>query len=470
MKILLIHPPWAEIYDKYGPAAKVGLAYPSLGLCYIASALEQKGHTVRIIDAEIEGADIPACVREAKRFLPDLIGVTSTTPLFHIAKNLVKSLKSGGLDAAVIMGGPHITVMGEQVLRECPEIDFGVYGEGEETIGEFIEAFGGNKDYGQIKGLIYRRDEGIIRNSPRPFIEDLDKIPFPNRKLLRLDRYLWSVPKKGVVKFTTFFTERGCPFQCIFCSQRTIFGTKVRCRNIENVLNELEDIRFNLGISHIQFCDETLTLNRGRLLQLCEGIRNRKIDITWEGFTRANLVDEEMLREMKRAGFVRVSFGIESGNPDILKKIKKGVTLPELRRAFQIAKKVGLETRGSVMIGHPFETKETVMDSLNFIRNLKGCDQIYLNITTPYPGTELYEMTKNNIGGIKLLTNDFSSYKRYGNAVIEVNDLKREDLISLQKKGFRMFYFTPRRIFYNLKRAGFKAGAMNAWAFLKSIR
>jgi len=172
---------------------------------------------------------------------------------------------------------------------------------------------------------------------------------------------------------------------------------------------------------------------------------------------------------MKKAGFIRISFGIESGCPKVLKHIQKGVNLQDYAKACRIAEKLGIEIRSSVMLGHPYETQKTAMETLHFIKKLKSCKQIYINIAVPYPGTKLYEMAKKGEGGLRLLTDDFSQYKRYGSAVISVNDLQPKDLIRLQRKGFMMFYFTPGRIWYNIRRAGLKAAIRNAWAFLKSV-
>lgn len=468
MKLILIHPPWADVYGNYKAAAKVGVLYPPLGLCYLASSLEKGGHDVKIIDAEVEGMDIPKLLKIVKSYSPDLVGITSTTPIFHQAKKLAEGIKKE-MSIPIVIGGPHTTVMPEQSMAACNAFDYGIYGEGERTISEFTHALEDGETLNNIEGLLFRANGKVVKNKPVKFEPNLDAIPFPNRSLLDIDKYLWSVPKKGIVKFTTIMTSRGCPFNCIFCSQRTMFGTNVRYRTPGNILDEIEHIVNDLKINHIQFIDDTLTLKKDRVYEICKGILERGINVTWEGWTRANSVDEEMLRLMKRAGFIRVAFGIESGNPDILKVVKKGVTLEQVKNAFKIAKKVGLETRGSVMLGHPYETKKTAMDTLNFIKNLKDCDQVHLNITTPYPGTELYRIAQNSEGGMRLLTNDFSEYKRYGDAVIEVNDLTREDLIRYQRKGFLMFYLKPRRIWYNLKRAGLKAGVKNSIAFLKSI-
>ena len=182
---------------------------------------------------------------------------------------------------------------------------------------------------------------------------------------------------------------------------------------------------------------------------MCKLIRDNNLKITFEGFTRANTVTYDLLKSMKKAGLVRLSFGIESGNQDILKKIKKGITLDEIKKGFYLAKKVGIETKGSAIIGLPYESKRTVRETINFCKSIKECDQLYLNICTPYPGTELMDMVLRGEGGTKLLDYDYSNYQRYGNPVLQVNDLGQKQLISFKKYGLRKFYLSPKRIFYN---------------------
>jgi radical SAM superfamily enzyme YgiQ (UPF0313 family) len=264
-------------------------------------------------------------------------------------------------------------------------------------------------------------------------------------------------------------TSRGCPFRCIFCSASTVFGRKVRKRDIPCVLDELEFCVRQLGITHFSFIDDTLTLDHGRVRELCAGIIGRKLDITWEGWTRANTVDVDILATMHEAGFRRVSFGIESANKEIAAKVKKGVPLEAYRRAYRAAKSVGLETRGSIILGMPGETRATAMETLRFACGLGDCDQLYINIATPYPATELYDIAVAGGDGMRLLTRDFSEYRRYGNSVVEVNDLSAADLIRLQRLGFLMFYLRPRRILYNFRRAGLTAFLKNASAFARSV-
>jgi radical SAM superfamily enzyme YgiQ (UPF0313 family) len=468
MRVLLIYPPWTEIYGRYQYALRAGGFMPSLGLCSLAAYLKNKGHEVEIIDAEAEGKGDKEVAKIVNEYKPGLIGLSATSPVFPSAVRLARLLKEK-FSIPLVIGGVHVTVVPEEAMDAGDMFDYGVIGEGEETLLELIESLESGSAQNHIKGLIFREGKRLIRTEARPYIQNLDSLPIPDRGLLDLDRYTFSIPGKGVGRITLMMTNRGCPFNCIFCSANTMWGKKTRYRSVPKVLEEIEHIVGDLGIGYINVSDDTLTLNRERTRSICEGILAKKIRFKWEGMTRANAVDEDLLRLMKEAGLVRLSFGIESGDPLILEKIKKGVKLEEIKEAYRLASKLGIETRGSVMLGHPFETRKTAMKTLNFIRQLNDCMQVYINITTPFPGTELHRMATNGEGGIRLLTNDFSQYRRYGSAVMEVNDLTRSDLVKLQRKGFWMFYMTPRRIVYNLKRAGLRAGLLNALAFVRSL-
>ena len=360
-------------------------------------------------------------------------------------------------------------MVGREALEDCDQFDFQVVGEGEETIQEIMEALEQGRSLEGILGVIYRDNGNIVENPRRPLEMTADKLPVPNRDLLPTDKYVHSLPGKGFIRYATLFTSRGCPFHCIFCSQHTMHGRKMRWHSLERVMVELDQIVNKLGVEHIIIMDETLTLDKQRTMELCRRIKEAGLKFTWEGWTRAETVDEELLSEMKSAGLIRLSFGIESGDPEMLKIIKKGITLEGVRRAYKIADKVGLETRGSAILGHPFETRETAWRTIKFLRSIKELKQIYLNVATPYPGTELYDYAVNGRGGMTLLTKDYSQYKRYGDPVIEVNDLSSNRLKMMQSVGLMCFYFTPRRILYNVfMRAGIKVGMINSYAFAMS--
>ncbi len=427
MRLLLINPSFTEIYGNFAPAAKVGVLWPPLGLAYLASNI--KGHKVKILDLEIN----PGLEGTLKKFKPDAVGVTFTTPLYNQAMNLFKRLKKINPDIWTLAGGPHPTTLPDSVVSN-EYVDTVLVGEGEIAINNFLE--------NPTKGILERE----------PLIEDIDKIKFPSRGLLENEKYLWSVPKKGIIPMTSFMTSRGCPFMCTFCSQHVIFGRKMRYRSINNVIEEMKIIKEKFKITHLSMLDDTLWLDKKRTYELCDAMVKEKLDLTFEGYTRVNVITKELLMKLKKAGLNRLSFGVESGNQNILNAATKGITLKQIRNAYNIADKVGIETRMSIIFGLPYETEETIKKTIKFMKSLK-CDQAYVNIGTPFPGTEYYDQASRGYGGLKLLTHDWSEYRRWGNAVIKVNELTPEDLIKWQRKALLEFYLRPKQIYYNLKRA-----------------
>lgn len=470
IKTLLIAPPWLDIYGDFKAAAKLGCASPPLGLMYLASSIQEAGGECRIIDMEAQQVGSDRLIELIGEYKPDLVGLTATTPVFKNTCSLAGLIKRHYPDIVLGVGGVHSTIVGREVLQECGDFDFQVVGEGELTIIDIVTARKTGLSFEGIPGVIYRDGERIVENPRRPLIEDLDNIPMPDRSLVPSRLYLHSVPGKGFVRYATVFTSRGCPFQCIFCSQHTMYGRTMRWHSLERVMEELRYITRDLNIHHVIIMDETMTLDKKRTLAFCEAVRDEGLNFTWEGWTHAGTIDEEIMMAMKSAGLVRLSFGIESGDPEILKVIKKNVTLEQIRNAYKIAAKVGIETRGSAMLGHPFETKASAWRTIKFIRSVREMKQVFLNIACPYPGTELYEYAVNGRGGMHLLTTDYSQYKRYGAPVIEVGDMKAKDLKRMQTLGLLYFYLTPSRIWYNVfKRAGIGAGLKNVAAFSLGI-
>ena len=456
-----------QIYGNYKSAAKRGaeVVIPP-GLCYIASALEQAGHKTRLIDADAEGLSFDGIMQIIDEDSFDVVGVTATTPVYSNAKEIIESVKRYNKDILTVIGGAHVTVLPTPVMQDC-NVDIGIIGEGEETVVELLSTVERGQALKDVKGIIYRQGEEIITSESRPMIKDLDLLPFPARHLLK-GNYIWSVPGEGLIPVTTVLTQRGCPFSCVFCSAGIVSGRQVRYRSVTNVVDEIEHIITEFGIKYFFFADDTFTLDRERTIEMCAEIKKRNLKVSWDCTTRANVISSELLSEMKSAGMKRISFGIESGDQSILDAIRKGTTLEELERAYRWCHELGLETRGSVMIGNPFETRETIKQTSGFIRSLK-CYQVYINIAMPYPGSELYEMAKDGVGGLELLTDNWKEYQRYGNSVMKVNGLSVEDLISAQRKMYLQFYMRPGIIFYNLRRAGFKAAVINSWAFFRSV-
>ncbi len=464
MNIVLIYPEFTDIYGRYRFAARVTVVYPPLGLMYLAASLERDNHKVTIIDTEVEGLTKSEIIKEVLRKKPDIVGITSTTPLHHKAIELFHRIKQGDSSIKTIAGGPHPTALPMETLRECKDIDIIVIGEAEETIREICSG----KQLSKISGICFRSEGKIKLTRRRSLIADLDSIPLPARHLVKNEKYLWSVPKKGIIPVTPIMTTRGCPYKCVFCSQLVIFGRSMRHRSVENIVQEIDEIVNNYKIKHLVFYDDTLGLNKKLTYELIAAIKREKLDFTFEGMTRVNIISRELLEKLKSIGLNRLSFGVESGNQRILDAAKKGITLEQIRKAYVLTSEFDIETRMSIVLGLPFETKKTIENTIKFMKSLK-CYQAYVNIGTPFPGTEYYDMAVKGYGGIKLLTNDWREFRRWGNAVIEVNDLTRADLIKYQKRALMSFYMTPKRIAYNLKRAGVRAAWVNGRSAIKSL-
>lgn len=468
MKVLLLDPPWEALYGRYKPAAKVGVLYPPLGLCYLTTYLKKDGHEVILIDCEAEGYSIENIIKKIKEFHPEVIGIRCVSPEWKVIGKITKEIRKLNNNIHIILGGPHITNVRGEAFKGV-DFDFGVCGESEMLIGPLINSLNNSGVWPSIPNLMWKENGVIRENDPPSTIEDIDIIEFPDRNALNNKNYLWSVPKRGILSFTTILTSRGCPFHCTFCSQDKMFGRRVRFRTAKNSVDEIELFYNENKIDHFIFIDDTLTINKERVYDICEDIKKRNLNVTWEGWTHASTVDKDILKAMKDAGLVRLSFGIESGNPVVLKTLKKGTTLEQIRNAYQWAKEAGLETRGSVMFGLPGETKQTVRDTLNFVKSIKGLDQAYFNIAMPYPGTEMRSQALNGDMGVSLLTNEYADLRRHGNVVMKVNDLDPDYLIQFQRKAWKEFYLSPRRMFYNFFRAGIWAGIINSIAFIKSF-
>lgn len=474
MRVLLIVPSFSEIYGSYSKLYKQGFVNQPLSLCYLAGALEKAGHQPRIIDAEAENLSIEQINIEIAREMPDLIGLTATSVDFLKAKQLVAGIKSSFPRIPIVLGGTHINIFGKEVLRDIPGLDFGCIGDGEAFIVELAESFADDKGtrLENISGLIFRNGSEIVQNESRKLNTDLDSYPFPARHLLKNENYFRAVPYKGYQQTASLISSRGCPYKCVYCAVDKIpGGCTVRIRSAENVLQELELLIRKESVRHVAFNDDCLTIDKKRIYAICEGIHKRNLQFTWEGLSRADLVDLPLLKEMKKAGFVRMSYGIESGNKDILKVLNKGETLEQISEAFKISREVGIVTRGSVIIGAPYETRKTVKDTMRFIRRLKGLDQVVINVLQPYPGTRVRDMILNEEGGTKFIGShdDHARLQRFGSSSVSVNDLSPKDLIFYQRLGFLRFYFRPLTFLKNLKFTGFRVLFKDGINFLRSI-
>lgn len=435
MKLSLIFPAWFEEFGSYSHAAKKVSTFPPLNLCIIAALAEREGWDVELIDAHIEQLSHSELVERVAVFEPDLVGLTATTPFFHNAVKVAQLLKER-LPAPVMIGGTHATVCQEEAFADC--FDYLFTGECDLNLPEFLRKFAGGDRTPVVPGILMRIDGRTVSHGNVPLLQNLDESPLPARHLLRNDLYFMGTAQ-GRHRYTSLQMSRGCPFSCVFCAC-DIHGKALRMRGIDSVLAELDLAVKQYGASHIYFIDDTLSINRDYLLKLCDGIEKQGLRFTFEGSTRANLWDEELVQRLKACGLVRISFGFETADESVREIIKKTVPLESYNKANLLNAKYGIETINSVMIGLPGETRESINRTFSYIANSREIQHVTLNIAMPYPGTELMKMAERGEHGLVLLNRDFSRYQRYDSAVMEVNGITPEELIALQKKGLLRIY------------------------------
>ena len=361
--------------------------FPPLGLGYIAAYLENHDVSVNLVDCTF--LNMNQALDRIRRSRPDIIGVQTMFSMKGKATEFAQILRK---DCEVLVaGGPLATSNPEQFLQDFDVI---VLGEGEQTMLELVQALENGDSLEKVPGIIYKNGEQVKHTAPRGFIEDLDVLPFPARDLFENDAYKRYYKRHFGYTTTSTLTSRGCPFHCDFCS-RPVFGNTFRTRSASNIADEVEEAH-NFGYERIWFADDCFTLDRARLLTICNELIKRRIGMGWECLSRVDTVDTEIAQKMKLAGCIRVYFGIESGNNTILKIMEKHATIEQAQNAVNVFKKVGIQTGAFFILGYPGENQQTILDTVNFASSLP---LDYLSFTFPYPipGTPLYNRVKSQL-------------------------------------------------------------------------
>jgi anaerobic magnesium-protoporphyrin IX monomethyl ester cyclase len=446
MKVLLVNPPFT-LEDRYGKKLKIaGPLLPSLGLAYIAAVLERDGHDVEILDApalDMHASGIAAHVSK-KRY--DVIGVTAQTPMYGRFVEALKAIRPAAPDAVLMAGGPHSSIMPKEILLENPELDYSIYGEGEVTVCELMKVIEGTMKPQEVSGIGYRDGREVRVTPPRPFIKDIDDIPMPARHLLPMKRYRPAPSTYKRTPLLHMITSRGCPFSCVYCSSRSIFGRVYRAHSPKRVADEMEMIVKKYGAREIFFLDDIFTLDRKWATAVCDEIIRRGLHkkVEWSCSTRVNVVDQDLLLHMRKAGCWQIHYGLESGSQRLLDYIKKGITLEQSRMAVRFARKAGIQVRAYFMVGLPTETREETLQTIKFAKDVDP-DYAKFSLTTPYPGTPLFDMA-NERGEIKSFS--WSTYKTLGGFTDDERPYiprgrTGAELKFMEKKAYRDFYLRP---------------------------
>lgn len=442
-------PHWTTVFGGYSRVAGRASSFPPLNLAMLAALVESRGHRALIVDAEIERLDVARTIERLKAFAPDFIGFTATTPIFTMTSEWARLVRER-IDATIGIGGFHVTLFGEEAFHDPFDVAF--LGEADSSFARFLDHFGDLDEYARIPGLMFRREGRVVSTGVAEPSPDLDLLPLPARHLLKTDLYRVG-SLKGTLSYTTIMASRGCPFDCVFCTNQ-VSGTRVRRRSVTNVVSEIASVVERHGVRHFYFVDDVLTLHRKYMLDLCAAIVREAPGITFEGSTRANLVDDELMGAMRKAGLIRISFGLESADEAIRDLIRKDVPLASYADACRIASRHGVETITSAMLGLPGDTRESIDRTIRYLRNTRELKHSTLSIAMPYPGTELHRMAVRGEHGLELLSHDYSRYQRYGSAVMSVNGIGPEALLRLQKIGLLKIYLAPWRLLPVIRRMG----------------
>ncbi len=449
MKVLLINPPQSTPEKCFFPLS----VFMPMGLAYVAAVLEKNGIAVEILDAlalgwretrssagfETTGLSPEQILEHLQRVKPDVVGITApfTTQernVFAVAR-LVKQYNPR---VPVVVGGPHPSIQSARVMQ-CRDIDHVIVAEGEYSFLEFVQKLARKEDVTGIPGLVSRKGDQFLRNSPQA-IMDLDALPFPAYHLLPMEEYYAAALRVRASRsistyrkrWATLVTSRGCPYQCIFCSIKPTMGYKWRARSAANVLAEMEHLIRHYGIRHFDVEDDNFSLGRERFDAILDGIIERKLGIEWStpNGIMAQTLDEDLIRKMKLSGCTRAIFAPESGDPEVLRKIvHKNIDLQKVENAVRWCRKYRLKCECFFVLGFPGETLENLKRTVEFARRMRalGADSCAFFLAIPYYGTELRRIAEEK-GYLRKLDGDDCWNFLSGEPLLETEDFTAEQL------------------------------------------
>jgi len=435
--VTLVNPPYPKGAHQHPP-------FTPLGLGYLAAVLEKNGYEVDVIDCQALNISFEEVKSELSRRQPDVVGLTSTTLTYKSALRIVKLAKEVCSDCLTLLGGVHVTFWDAEALEECPQLDVVVRKEGENTIVELMQKLDAGKSFSDVLGITYRKDGKTVMNPDRPYIKDLDSLPFPAHHLWPLER----LRKYGNIMFP-LMTSRGCTFWCEFCSAVRMFGRRFRMRSAKNVVDEIEYLHNTFGADSFTFYDDAFTVDQSRVEEICREIHDRKLKVTWDCGTRVDMVSKDLLKKMKEAGCIAVWFGVEAGSQRIIDAMGKGFTAIRTKKAFKLAKEAGLITIASVVFGFPGETRESAWETIKLVEEIDP-DDIGYYIATPYPGTPMADYVK-KMGWLRVT--DFDKYDT-ATPIFELPTLSMEDVREIREKAFHRFYLRPRYVLRMFAKGG----------------
>jgi anaerobic magnesium-protoporphyrin IX monomethyl ester cyclase len=422
----------------------LGKRLPPIGLMYVAASLEKAGFQVQMLDNYLAKKTLDEVKQLVASFDPKIVGITCGSATYARCIETAKAIKDASPQIKIVVGGWHASYVPDSLL-ENPEIDYVVMGEGERAVTELADCIVNGNELAAISipGVALRRQGANIKNPPK-FIENMDDIPYPARHLLPLEQYDRRIEYLDVKPADVMSISRGCVFNCGFCETRKLWGNICRGFSPQRVIGEIQDLQSKYGTKGIYFINDNFTLRKKETLQLCDLMVKNKLDLEWVCDTRVDIVDQELLAAMSRAGCKTIWFGVESGSQHILQRIGRNTTLEQIETAFKLCRKNNIKTACSFMLGVPDETIKDMEASLKFAKKLNP-DWCIFNVFIANPDSRLYEEVL-----------DSKKYDKLDDFLLSVHtdEYDYNSLLALQRRFFIDFHRSPKQIWKRVKREG----------------
>lgn len=425
MKILLVNPPARRLQHE-------SIVVPPLGLMYLASALKGAGFAPVLRDAFAERLGWDRFEDYVRREKPDVMGIGGMSPVIDTSFRAIKLARPHV--GKIIMGGPHVSLYRQKIFEQCPEVDIAVIGEGETTVVELVQALVAGRAVAGIDGVITREGAG----KERALIADINSLPFPDRSQTPVSLYRYPLSRHGHT--TTLFSSRGCPYSCTFCDKST-FGSNWRARSAENVLGELNEIVNRYNTKSVIFYDDLFTVNKDRVVAICEGILEKGWHLDWKCEGRVNLADLDLMKLMKKAGCSLIAYGVESGNQKGLDYLNKKTTPDQAERAFALTREAGIRTMAYFILGIPTESYDDEIGTIEFAKKIRAT-YAQFSVLSPYYGTKVYEEAVRN-GWYREIDAQNPMDKDLKRPVILSENWDEQKLQNIVREAHRRFYFRP---------------------------
>lgn len=405
------------------------------GLSLISGFLKHRGCDVTLMDAAGHHMVQSEIMHAIRSLAPDILGLTLITNHLPQTIPFLDDIKRAFPNIITVVGGPHPSAEWENLIRNHRSIDIAVIGEGEEPMFEIIERIGSGDSYKDVSGICYRIGDEVKMNPPRAFIHDLDALPFADWESLPVNQYWysWTVKKN----YAGLSVSRGCPFSCTFCAYYSTLGKKFRKRSVPSVLDELKLLYDRFGVRNIYLTDSTINIDNRWLTELCEGMLKLNRPIIWGCHIRADMVNRETARLMKRSGCNRMFIGVESADNGVLKQMKKGETIERIKEGVEQLHSVGFYPDLGFILGMPGDTEASLMKTITFAKSFRK-NLVVFTLATPFPGTELYEIAKSEGLDVK----DWSKIDLYSLSYVP-KGLTRERIEHYYRTAIRQTYLRP---------------------------